>query len=101
VIAHRLPTIQNADVINVVQDGVIVESGKHSDLMQKHGVYHQLVTVQMLTGEDEDVNEDDKAGKFFNVALNMTYRFTTYGNRSIVLQLYKRDYILLVYTNLF
>jgi ABC-type multidrug transport system fused ATPase/permease subunit len=65
VIAHRLSTIQNADVINVVQDGVIVESGKHSDLMQKHGVYHQLVTVQMLIEEDEDVNEDDIAGKLF------------------------------------
>ncbi|XP_060570521.1 ATP-dependent translocase ABCB1-like isoform X2 [Ruditapes philippinarum] len=61
VIAHRLSTIQNADVINVVQDGVIVESGKHSDLMQKHGVYHQLVTVQMLIEEDEDMNEDDNA----------------------------------------
>ncbi|XP_045177444.2 ATP-dependent translocase ABCB1-like isoform X2 [Mercenaria mercenaria] len=60
VIAHRLSTIQNADVINVVQDGVIVESGKHSDLMAKQGTYHQLVTVQMLIEEDEEVEEADE-----------------------------------------
>lgn len=60
VIAHRLSTIQNADVINVVQEGAIVESGKHAELMALNGAYHQLVTVQMLIEEDgENVDEDE------------------------------------------
>ncbi|KAL4217465.1 tRNA N6-adenosine threonylcarbamoyltransferase [Mactra antiquata] len=63
VIAHRLSTIKNADVINVVQDGEIVESGTHSDLMAKKGAYYQLVTVQMLIEEDENSEgqDDDNA----------------------------------------
>ncbi|XP_052275142.1 ATP-dependent translocase ABCB1-like isoform X2 [Dreissena polymorpha] len=52
VVAHRLSTIQKADVIYVVQDGVIVESGRHGDLMTARGAYHQLVTVQMLVEEE-------------------------------------------------
>ena len=46
-IAHRLSTVQNADVIAAVQDGVVVESGTHDELMQTDGVYHQLVTLQV------------------------------------------------------
>jgi len=47
VIAHRLSTVQNADVIAAVQDGVVVEKGTHDELMQTDGVYHQLVTLQV------------------------------------------------------
>ena len=46
-IAHRLSTVQNADVIAAVQDGVVVERGTHDELMQTDGVYHQLVTLQV------------------------------------------------------
>ena len=46
-IAHRLSTVQNADVIAAVQDGVVVETGTHDELMQTDGVYHQLVTLQV------------------------------------------------------
>lgn len=46
VIAHRLSTIRNADVILVVQDGSIVEQGKHEDLMKQQGYYHQLFMAQ-------------------------------------------------------
>ena len=48
VIAHRLSTIQKADKIIVVQKGEIVEQGKHSELLEKRGVYHKLVTMQTL-----------------------------------------------------
>jgi len=48
VIAHRLSTVQNADVIAAVQDGVVVERGTHDELMQSYGVYYQLVTSQVL-----------------------------------------------------
>ncbi len=45
-IAHRLSTVVDADVILVVLDGKIIESGKHADLMAKRGYYYQLFTRQ-------------------------------------------------------
>uniref|UniRef100_A0A8C7F8Q7 ATP-binding cassette, sub-family B (MDR/TAP), member 4 n=1 Tax=Oncorhynchus kisutch TaxID=8019 RepID=A0A8C7F8Q7_ONCKI len=47
VVAHRLSTIRNADVIAGFQKGEIVELGTHSQLMKKEGVYHTLVTMQV------------------------------------------------------
>ena len=47
IIAHRLSTIQNADVIASVQDGRIVEKGNHSELMDKEGLYYNLVIAQV------------------------------------------------------
>ena len=46
VIAHRLSTIQNADEIIVMQKGEIVEQGKHQELLDKKGVYSNLVVMQ-------------------------------------------------------
>ena len=46
VIAHRLSTIRSADVILVVDDGKIVESGKHSELLKKRGCYYNLYVRQ-------------------------------------------------------
>ena len=46
VIAHRLSTIMNADRIFVVDDGRIVEEGKHDELLAKGGVYAKLVELQ-------------------------------------------------------
>ncbi|MEW8032578.1 MAG: lipid A export permease/ATP-binding protein MsbA [Candidatus Thiodiazotropha endolucinida] len=42
VIAHRLSTIQHADKILVIQDGELVEEGKHQQLIGQKGVYYQL-----------------------------------------------------------
>jgi len=52
VIAHRLSTIRRADVIFVVQDGAIVESGKHDELLNSRGLYSELYESQFLTEED-------------------------------------------------
>jgi len=46
IIAHRLSTIQNADEIIVMQKGEIVEKGKHLELLDKKGVYSNLVAMQ-------------------------------------------------------
>lgn len=46
IIAHRLSTIEHADRILVVEDGAIVESGMHQELMQKKGVYYQMYASQ-------------------------------------------------------
>jgi len=45
-VAHRLSTLKNADKIFVVEDGAIIESGTHAELMAREGVYHKLVKIQ-------------------------------------------------------
>ncbi|XP_044861608.1 ATP-dependent translocase ABCB1-like [Mauremys mutica] len=47
VIAHRLMTVQNADVIAVIHNGKVVEQGTHSQLLAKEGHYYALVNAQV------------------------------------------------------
>jgi len=47
-IAHRLSTIKNADEICVMQEGEIVERGKHDELIAKDGVYKKLCEMQSV-----------------------------------------------------
>ena len=49
IIAHRLSTVRNADVIAVIGDGVISEMGTHEELLESSGLYSRLWAVQ--TGE--------------------------------------------------
>jgi len=46
VIAHRLSTVKNADRIFVLDKGKIVESGNHTALMKKNGLYAKLRALQ-------------------------------------------------------
>lgn len=46
IVAHRLSTIQEADMILVMRDGKIVEQGKHRDLLEKNGFYAELYQSQ-------------------------------------------------------
>jgi len=48
VIAHRLSTIHNADHIAVIKNGVVIEAGTHSQLMEWKGTYYKLNQAQML-----------------------------------------------------
>jgi ABC-type multidrug transport system fused ATPase/permease subunit len=50
VIAHRLSTIRNADNILVLQHGDILESGTHQQLIEKKGLYADLVALQTMEG---------------------------------------------------
>ncbi|XP_030842345.1 ATP-binding cassette, sub-family B (MDR/TAP), member 4 isoform X3 [Strongylocentrotus purpuratus] len=60
VIAHRLTTIRNADVIYAFEDGRVVEFGDHAELMKRDGVYKQLVTLQTLDGAGEESTSTSK-----------------------------------------
>ena len=44
VIAHRLSTVMDSDVIMVLDHGRIIERGSHEDLIEARGVYYQLYT---------------------------------------------------------
>ncbi|XP_056308710.1 ATP-dependent translocase ABCB1-like [Danio aesculapii] len=57
IVAHRLSTIRNADVIAGFQNGEIVELGTHDELMERKGIYHSLVNMQ--TFKSAEAAEDD------------------------------------------
>ena len=60
VITHRLPIIRNADIILVLQDGKIVEQGKHNELMSRQGIYYKTYTSQLIaSGESLKDGEED------------------------------------------
>ena len=52
VIAHRLSTIYGSDCIAVIHNGQVIESGTHSELMERQGAYYHLNTVQLKDVED-------------------------------------------------
>jgi len=61
VIAHRLSTVKNADCIIVMDQGAIIESGTHEELMAKENVYYNLVKNQDLSINDNS-NENGDIG---------------------------------------
>jgi len=58
VIAHRLSTIVDADLIYVLEDGKIVESGRHAELLARAGAYARLYALQFA---GQDAGRDDGA----------------------------------------
>ncbi len=56
VIAHRLSTVRRADLILLMEDGRVIERGGHAELMEKRGVYYDMVRRQM-----ESHSEDGEA----------------------------------------
>jgi ABC-type bacteriocin/lantibiotic exporter with double-glycine peptidase domain len=56
VIAHRLSTVRDADLIMVLREGDLVESGTHEELLGFHGEYAALVAAQLGTGAPESTD---------------------------------------------
>ena len=52
ILAHRLSTIFDADIILVVNDGKIVEQGNHNELLLKNGFYTELYNSQYHSGDE-------------------------------------------------
>ncbi|KAF8560723.1 hypothetical protein P879_05234 [Paragonimus westermani] len=59
VVAHRLTTVRNADLIMVLDKGHIRETGTHEELMKQNGLYATMVHNQSQSKEAEDMEEDD------------------------------------------
>ncbi|HEV7396975.1 MAG TPA: hypothetical protein VGN86_10730, partial [Pyrinomonadaceae bacterium] len=51
VIAHRLATVQRAEVIFVLEDGKIVQQGTHKELLARGGLYSDLYEIQFRSEE--------------------------------------------------
>jgi ATP-binding cassette subfamily B protein len=58
VIAHRISTVKRADLVLVVEDGRITQSGTHAQLMREHGHYRDIAAVQ-LYGDDKEARDAD------------------------------------------
>ena len=56
VVAHRLSTIVNSDIILVIQDGKITEKGNHQELMKLKGYYYKLFTNQFIEDKMKELN---------------------------------------------
>ncbi|KAF8730446.1 hypothetical protein HU200_017024 [Digitaria exilis] len=69
IVAHRLSTVKNADVISVLQHGKMVEQGSHVELMKiPEGAYSQLIHLQETRQEEESTPKKAPIGRLF--ALN-------------------------------
>ncbi|MDE0007191.1 MAG: ATP-binding cassette domain-containing protein, partial [Gammaproteobacteria bacterium] len=53
VIAHRLSTVQDADLIIVLDEGAVRERGTHDELLAREGLYAELWAIQQRGGEGE------------------------------------------------
>ncbi|KJH41541.1 ABC transporter, ATP-binding protein [Dictyocaulus viviparus] len=63
IVAHRLSTIKNVDQIFVFKNGEIVEQGTNSELMQKRGIFYDMIQTQILREEkqEEDYDSDEES----------------------------------------
>ena len=58
IITHRIPIIQNADLILMLEEGKVVEKGTHKELMAHNGIYREVYESQLMMHRDEDGEED-------------------------------------------
>lgn len=87
-IAHRLSTIKDADTIFVMGDGLVLESGTHTELLQKGGAYMRLVEAQKLReGEEKTDSElsDEKSEKAVHKEIPLDRKNTNHSLASDIL----------------
>ena len=79
IVAHRLSTILNADVIYAFDKGKIVEFGTHDELMSRKGIYYNLVITQQTAMENlskhKDIIDTGVNLFFFLVRNTVVYNF--------------------------
>lgn len=63
VIAHRLSTIENADTILVLDNGSVAESGSHSELLEKDGIYKNLYQNKFHDSDDQTKSSKKSVGQ--------------------------------------
>lgn len=61
-VAHRLSTVMDADVIVVLSDGAIAETGSHGDLIARGGMYAELWSRQQASASVDDLAAAARAG---------------------------------------
>ncbi|KAK2531311.1 multidrug resistance protein 1 [Columba livia] len=61
VVAHRLSTVRNADLIVVFENGVITEQGNHFELLERKGIYYKLVNMQAIEAEVPSSENNENA----------------------------------------
>jgi hypothetical protein len=66
VVAHRLSTIRNADVIVVMRKGVVVESGTHAELLAARSAYYALVQGQLADAPSDTCSEREGASLLYS-----------------------------------
>ena len=60
IIAHKLSTIKNSNLIYVLKDGMVYEQGIHEELLAKGGYYEQMVRPNLLKEEIEKHNKEEE-----------------------------------------
>ncbi|WCJ22615.1 ABC transporter B family member 11 [Euphorbia peplus] len=79
VVAHRLSTIRNADMIAVIHRGKLVEQGSHSELLQDpEGAYSQLVHMQEANKDSGEGAEDQKRSDLSSYSLRQSSRSNSF-----------------------
>jgi ABC-type multidrug transport system fused ATPase/permease subunit len=59
IITHRVPIIQNADLILMLQDGELVEKGTHEELLARNGLYKEVYESQLLIPQGSEESQAD------------------------------------------
>jgi subfamily B ATP-binding cassette protein MsbA len=67
-IAHRLSTIRNANLILVLAEGVIAESGTHEELLSRNGIYAGLYRVQFNAASETTTEISSPIDQMRNIA---------------------------------
>ncbi|KAI6697647.1 hypothetical protein NL676_017766 [Syzygium grande] len=88
IVAHRLSTVRNADMIAVIHSGKMVEKGSHSELLKDpDGAYSQLIRLQEVNRESEQAPDDQNRSEIteYNGQSNqrMSYKRSTSPGSSI------------------